>query len=306
MPGSWMSIRMRSGLSARASLSVPLRSIRRLANSSYIASERLTRRVTEMTYLKDTHALEHVRRQEAQRVQQIAEKERQLAAKEEELEILDRMATSQPAYQTKTVATIEMPDDHVQVDELPEPAGVHGAGHRGVADDGDRGRGGRADEARQRLGDQHLADHLPAALREVAMIDKLATVGADALSAQEGATITGVVRSEAGAPLGAVTVFLTELSLGTQTRGGTVRNVVLPMMFPALVAGSIFTFSLTLGDYITPQIVMAGNQFIGNVVYTNVGVANNLPLASAFATVPIAVMIVYLLLARRAGAFDSL
>jgi putative spermidine/putrescine transport system permease protein len=72
------------------------------------------------------------------------------------------------------------------------------------------------------------------------------------------------------------------------------------------VAGSIFTFSLTLGDYITPQIVMAGNQFIGNVVYTNVGVANNLPLAAAFATVPVVVMIVYLLLARRAGAFESL
>ena len=55
-----------------------------------------------------------------------------------------------------------------------------------------------------------------------------------------------------------------------------------------------------------PQIVMAGNQFIGNVVYANVGVANNLPLAAAFAMVPIVVMLVYLLLARRAGAFDSL
>ena len=63
---------------------------------------------------------------------------------------------------------------------------------------------------------------------------------------------------------------------------------------------------LTLGDYITPQIVMAGHQFIGNVVYTNVGVANNLPLAAAFATVPVFVMLVYLLLARRAGAFSSL
>jgi putative spermidine/putrescine transport system permease protein len=88
--------------------------------------------------------------------------------------------------------------------------------------------------------------------------------------------------------------------------GRTFRRVVLPLAFPALVAGSIFTFSLTLGDYITPQIVMAGNQFIGNVVYTNVGVANNLPLAAAFATVPVAVMVVYLLLARRAGAFSSL
>ena len=88
--------------------------------------------------------------------------------------------------------------------------------------------------------------------------------------------------------------------------GRTFRLVILPLAFPALVAGSIFTFSLTLGDYIAPQIVMAGNQFIGNVVYTNVGVANNLPLAAAFATVPIAVMVVYLLLARRAGAFESL
>jgi putative spermidine/putrescine transport system permease protein len=88
--------------------------------------------------------------------------------------------------------------------------------------------------------------------------------------------------------------------------GRTFVRVILPIVFPALVAGSIFTFSLTLGDYITPQIVMAGHQFIGNVVYANVGVANNLPLAAAFATVPIAVMIVYLLLARRAGAFESL
>jgi putative spermidine/putrescine transport system permease protein len=88
--------------------------------------------------------------------------------------------------------------------------------------------------------------------------------------------------------------------------GRTFLRVVLPIVFPALVAGSIFTFSLTLGDYITPQIVMAGHQFIGNVVYANVGVANNLPLAAAFATVPIAVMVVYLLLARRAGAFESL
>ncbi len=88
--------------------------------------------------------------------------------------------------------------------------------------------------------------------------------------------------------------------------GRTFRRVILPLAFPALVAGSIFTFSLTIGDYITPQIVMAGNQFIGNVVYTNVGVANNLPLAAAFATVPVVVMVVYLLLARRMGAFESL
>jgi putative spermidine/putrescine transport system permease protein len=85
----------------------------------------------------------------------------------------------------------------------------------------------------------------------------------------------------------------------------TFRRVVLPLAWPAVVAGSIFTFSLTLGDYITPQIV-SSTQFIGNVVYTNVGVANNLPLAAAFATVPVAIMILYLLGARRMGAFESL
>jgi putative spermidine/putrescine transport system permease protein len=88
--------------------------------------------------------------------------------------------------------------------------------------------------------------------------------------------------------------------------GMTFRRVVLPLALPAVVAGSIFTFSLTLGDYIAPQIVSGGEQFIGNVVYSNVGVANNLPLAAAFATVPVVVMIAYLLLARRLGAFEAL
>jgi putative spermidine/putrescine transport system permease protein len=85
----------------------------------------------------------------------------------------------------------------------------------------------------------------------------------------------------------------------------TFRQVVLPLAFPAMVAGSIFTFSLTLGDYITPQLV-SSKQFIGNVVFANVGVANNLPLAAAFATVPVFVMILYLLVARRLGAFEQL
>jgi putative spermidine/putrescine transport system permease protein len=85
----------------------------------------------------------------------------------------------------------------------------------------------------------------------------------------------------------------------------TFRRVVLPLAFPAVVAGSIFTFSLTLGDYIAPTLV-SSTQFIGNVVYSNVGIANNLPLAAAFATVPVAIMIVYLLIARRLGAFESL
>jgi putative spermidine/putrescine transport system permease protein len=87
--------------------------------------------------------------------------------------------------------------------------------------------------------------------------------------------------------------------------GRTFRRVVLPMAFPAVVAGSIFTFALTLGDYITPNLV-SSTQFIGNVVYANVGVANNLPLAAAFATIPVFVMIVYLFLARRLGAFEHL
>jgi putative spermidine/putrescine transport system permease protein len=87
--------------------------------------------------------------------------------------------------------------------------------------------------------------------------------------------------------------------------GATFRRVVLPLALPAVVAGSIFTFSLTLGDYITPQLV-SSTQFIGNVVYNNVGVANNLPLAAAFATVPVVIMVGYLLAARRMGAFESL
>jgi putative spermidine/putrescine transport system permease protein len=85
----------------------------------------------------------------------------------------------------------------------------------------------------------------------------------------------------------------------------TFRSVVLPATVPAIAAGSIFTFSLSLGDYITPQLV-SSTQFIGNVVYANVGIANNLPLAAAFATVPVLIMLVYLLLMRRAGAFEAL
>jgi putative spermidine/putrescine transport system permease protein len=86
----------------------------------------------------------------------------------------------------------------------------------------------------------------------------------------------------------------------------TVRRVVLPLIFPAIAAGSIFTFSLTLGDYIAPRQIGGRSQFIGNVVYDNVGVANNLPLAAAFATVPVVIMILYLLLARRLRAFEAL
>jgi putative spermidine/putrescine transport system permease protein len=87
----------------------------------------------------------------------------------------------------------------------------------------------------------------------------------------------------------------------------TFRSVVLPLALPGVVAGSIFTFSLTLGDYITPSLVGgAGSNFIGNVVYENVGVNANVPFAAAFATVPVMIMAVYLVVARRLGAFDAL
>ena len=81
----------------------------------------------------------------------------------------------------------------------------------------------------------------------------------------------------------------------------TFRRVIWPLVFPAIVAGSIFTFSLTLGDFITPSLV-SSTQFIGNVIYSNI--TTNLPLAAAYTTVPIAIMIVYLLIARRLGAFE--
>ena len=83
----------------------------------------------------------------------------------------------------------------------------------------------------------------------------------------------------------------------------TFRRVILPLAFPAVVAGSIFTFSLTLGDFITPRLV-SNNQFIGTVVYTNI--INNLPLAAALALVPVVIMVVYLLIARKLGAFEHI
>jgi putative spermidine/putrescine transport system permease protein len=86
----------------------------------------------------------------------------------------------------------------------------------------------------------------------------------------------------------------------------TLRRVVLPMAFPAVVAGSIFTFSLSLGDYIAVKIVGGTSQLLGNVVYDNVGAANNLPFAAAVATVPVVVMLAYLAAVRRTGALDNL
>jgi putative spermidine/putrescine transport system permease protein len=98
---------------------------------------------------------------------------------------------------------------------------------------------------------------------------------------------------------------LLEASADLGARNGTTfRRVVFPIVFPALVAGSIFTFSLTLGDYITPDLV-SDAKFIGNVIYDNSSLGN-LPLAAAYSLVPIVIMIGYLLLARRLGAFESL
>jgi len=99
-----------------------------------------------------------------------------------------------------------------------------------------------------------------------------------------------------------------EASRDLGAKGGrTLRSVILPLALPGIVAGSIFTFSLTLGDYITPVLVGgASSQFIGNVVYDSVNQSSNLPFAAAFAVVPLAVMGVYLLIARRVGAFEAL
>jgi len=93
--------------------------------------------------------------------------------------------------------------------------------------------------------------------------------------------------------------------LGARPRQ-TFRNVVLPLALPGLAAGSIFTFSLTLGDYIIPSIVGAPGYFIGMMVYQQQGTAGNLPLAAAFSVVPIVLIALYLVLARRLGAFDAL
>jgi putative spermidine/putrescine transport system permease protein len=85
------------------------------------------------------------------------------------------------------------------------------------------------------------------------------------------------------------------------------RLILLPLILPGILAGSIFTFSLTLGDFITPTLVGgAGSTFIGNVVYQEVGISNNVPFAAAFATVPLVIMGIYLLVARRLGAFEAL
>ena len=86
----------------------------------------------------------------------------------------------------------------------------------------------------------------------------------------------------------------------------TFWKVIFPLALPGIIAGSIFTFSLTLGDYIIPQIVGTSHFFIGQAVYSHQGTAGNIPLAAAFTVVPIVIMGIYLMLAKRAGAFDAL
>jgi putative spermidine/putrescine transport system permease protein len=93
--------------------------------------------------------------------------------------------------------------------------------------------------------------------------------------------------------------------LGAST-GRTLRLIVLPMLWPAIVAGSIFSFSLSLGDYIAVNIVGGASQLLGNLVYANVGTANNLPLAAAISLIPIAIMVIYLAAVRRTGALENL
>ena len=86
----------------------------------------------------------------------------------------------------------------------------------------------------------------------------------------------------------------------------TIRFIVMPMIWPAVIAGSIFSFCLSLGDYITVNIVGGANQMLGNLVYTNVGTANNLPLAAAISLIPIVIIFGYLMAVRRTGALDNL
>ena len=90
------------------------------------------------------------------------------------------------------------------------------------------------------------------------------------------------------------------------TKGQTFFKVILPLALPGIAAGSIFTFSLTLGDYIIPYIIGTSKFFIGQAVYTHQGTAGNIPLAAAFSLVPIAVMAVYIYLAKKLGAFNAL
>ena len=96
------------------------------------------------------------------------------------------------------------------------------------------------------------------------------------------------------------------LATSAPRRGQTFRNVILPLALPGVIAGSIFTFSLTLGDYIVPQIIGPSSLILGQVVYAQQGLAGNIPLAAAFSVVPIVIMGLFLTAAKRMGAFDAL
>jgi putative spermidine/putrescine transport system permease protein len=109
------------------------------------------------------------------------------------------------------------------------------------------------------------------------------------------------------ASLERVPVSLIEASADLGANPGQVfRTVILPLAFPGVVAGSIFTFSLTLGDYIIPGIIGSSRYFIGQAVYAHQGIAGNIPLAAAFSVVPIVIMALYLSAAKKLGAFDAL
>ena len=105
---------------------------------------------------------------------------------------------------------------------------------------------------------------------------------------------------------GADLAFWRPLLIWGPHRAQTFRTVILPLALPGVIAGSIFTFSLTMGDYIIPQIVGNSANFIGMAVYQLQGTAGNIPLAAAFAVVPIVIMLIYLAVAKRMGAFDAL
>ncbi|MEZ5879299.1 MAG: ABC transporter permease [Nitratireductor sp.] len=101
------------------------------------------------------------------------------------------------------------------------------------------------------------------------------------------------------------TLIEASYDLGASPRQ-TLRNVILPLALPGIIAGSIFTFSLTLGDYIIPQIIGSSRLFIGQAVYAHQGTAGNIPLAAAFTVVPVVIMGFYLWTAKRMGAFDAI
>ncbi len=108
------------------------------------------------------------------------------------------------------------------------------------------------------------------------------------------------------AALERVPASLLEASADLGARPGqTFRHVILPLAFPGVAAGSIFSFSLTLGDFVVPGTLGNSSLFIGQAVLAHQGTAGNIPLAAAFTVIPMAIMAVYLMAAKKAGAFDA-